>query len=112
MTGWGDSGSNPGGFNARPSADRESLGTPLTPHHSDIHAPSPVGEASLEAYEALGAVALGRRLGVTERQARRVIERLRGAQHLPDALRVVKIKVAIGSGAQREALHVLWPKAA
>lgn len=82
----------------------------LTPHHSDIQPPLQVGEVSPEAYEALGATALARRLGVTERHARRVIERLRGAQHHDEALRVVEIPVPIGSGAQRKALHVLWPR--
>lgn len=82
----------------------------MTPHHCDIHAPLQVGEVSLEAYEALGAVALARRLGVSRRQAERVIERLRGAQHRPEALRVVKLPVPIGSGAHRDALHVLWPR--
>lgn len=84
----------------------------MTSDHCDIQAPFQVGQVSPEAYEPLGAVALAHRLGVSRRQAERVIERLRGAQHRPDVLRVVKIKVPIGSGAQREALHVLWPKAA
>lgn len=101
-----------GSGKAPTSCRRFSFAPRLTPHHSDIQAPPQVGEVSLEAYEALGAVALARRLGVTERQARRVIERLRGAQHRPDALRVVMLPVPIGSGAQRSALHVLWPRAA
>lgn len=61
-------------------------------------------------YEALGARALAQRLGVCRRQAERVIDRLRGAQHRPDALRVVKLPVPIGSGATRDAWHVLWPR--
>lgn len=63
-----------------------------------------------EGFEPLGLDALAARLGVSRTTAWRVLERLRGAQHRPDVLRVVKIKVPIGSGAQREALHVLWPR--
>lgn len=60
--------------------------------------------------EALDHRALARRMGVSSRTARRMIERLRAAQHRPDALRVVLLPVRIGSGAMREALHVLWPR--
>jgi len=89
----------------------------LTSDHSDIQARLRVADVSLPlaevalGYEPLHARALAARLEVTERQARRVIERLRAAQCRPDALRVVKIPVPIGSGAHRDALHVLWPRA-
>lgn len=88
----------------------------MTPDHSDIQPGLRVAEVRqplaevAQGYEALGARALAARLEVTERQARRVIDRLRGAQHRPDALRVVRLPVRIGSGATREAWHVLWPR--
>ena len=90
----------------------------MTPHHCFNHGGLRVADVSLpladlaEGFEPLGLDALAARLGVSRTTAWRVLERLRGAQHRPDVLRVVKIKVPIGSGAQREALHVLWPKAA
>ena len=92
------------------------MNAPLTPDHSDIQPGFRVAELRrpladvAQGYEALGARALAARLEVTERQARRVIDRLRGAQHRPDALRVVLLPVRIGSGATREAWHVLWPR--
>lgn len=88
----------------------------LTPDHCDIQARLRVAELRrpladvAQGYEALGARALASRLGVCRRQAERVIDRLRGAQHRPDALRVVLRPVRIGSGATREAWHVLWPR--
>lgn len=88
----------------------------MTPDHCDIQGRLWVAELRqpladvAQGYEALGARALAARLGVCRRQAERVIDRLRGAQHRPDALRVVKLPVPIGSGATREAWHVLWPR--
>lgn len=86
----------------------------MTPDHCDIQAQLRVAEVSPacadQEHEALGARALAARLGVSRRQGERVIERLRAAQHRPDALRVVKLPVPIGSGATREAWHVLWPR--
>lgn len=67
-------------------------------------------EAVQQAYEPLGLAALAARMGVSRSTAWRIIDRLRGAQHRPDALRVVKLPVPIGSGATREAWHVLWPR--
>lgn len=66
--------------------------------------------AAEQAYEPLGLAALAARMGVSRSTAWRLIDRLRGAQHRPDALRVVLLPVRIGSGATREAWHVLWPR--
>lgn len=59
--------------------------------------------------KALSARALARRLGVSRATAYRRIEALLARQHDPEVLRVEKRPVRIGSGAVREALHVLWP---
>lgn len=90
----------------------------MTGDHCDIQAQLRVAEVSLPladealAYEPLGAAALADRLGVCRRQAERVLAQLRAAQHHPEALRVVLIPVSTAKGARREALHVLWPRAA
>ena len=52
---------------------------------------------------------IGERLGVSRRQAERLIAATAAAQHDPTALRVVRLPVRIGSGARRDALHILWP---
>lgn len=90
---------------------------PLTPNHCCIHPCLRVAEVRAEGatpvpegYVALGAEALARRLGVHRVTAWRRMERLKAVQRSdPDALRVVELPVAIGSGARRLALHVLWP---
>lgn len=88
----------------------------MTPNHCFNHGPLRVADVSLpladqaEGFEPLGLDALARRLGVSRSTAWRTLERLRGAQHRPEALRVVKLPVPIGSGAHRDALHVLWPR--
>lgn len=58
---------------------------------------------------ALGAQALAGRMGVSRRHAYRLLERTLARQHDPTALRVVRLPVQIGSGAKRDALHILWP---
>ena len=63
-----------------------------------------------DGYEPLGYTALASRLTVSTRTARRRLETLAAQQRHPDVLRVVRLPVAIGSGAKRLALHVLWPK--
>ena len=60
-------------------------------------------------YATLSASALAARLGVSRRQAERLIAATAAAQHDPTALRVVRLPVQIGSGAKRDALHILWP---
>jgi len=91
----------------------------LTHHHCCIHPCLRVAELRAheatqipEGYVALGAEALAQRLGVHRVTAWRRMERLKAIQHAdPAALRVVDLPVTIGSGAQRLALHVLWPVA-
>lgn len=82
----------------------------MTFDHCDIHPSLRVAELCPEGCEPLGANALARRLGVSRRQAERVIERLRAAQHRDEALRVERRRVPIGKGGQRDAWHVLWPR--
>jgi hypothetical protein len=92
----------------------------LTHHHCCIQPCLRVAELRAEGatpvpegYVALGAQALARQLGVHRVTAWRRMERLKAIQRTdPDALRVVELPVAIGSGAHRLALHVLWPVAA
>lgn len=60
-------------------------------------------------YVTLSAAALAARLGMSRRQAERLIAATAAAQHDPTALRVVRLPVRIGSGAKRDALHILWP---
>lgn len=57
----------------------------------------------------LSATALAARLGMSRRQAERYIAATAAAQHDPTALRVVRLPVATGKGAKRDALHILWP---
>lgn len=80
----------------------------MTGYQVDIQAHSRVAEVC-PGFVALSARALAERLGVSERHARRLIERNVGAQHLPEVLRVVRLPVAVGKGAQRPTLHLLWP---
>lgn len=82
----------------------------MTGDHSDIQARLRVAEVCA-GYIALGARALAGRMGVSERHARRLLERTLARQHDPAVLRVVKLPVPIGSGARRAALHILWPVA-
>lgn len=60
-------------------------------------------------YATLSASALAARLGVSRRQAERLIAATAAAQHDPTALRVVRLPVVTGKGARRDALHILWP---
>jgi predicted DNA-binding transcriptional regulator YafY len=60
-------------------------------------------------YVTLSAAALAARLGMSRRQAERLIAATAAAQADPTALRVVRLPVRIGSGAKRDALHILWP---
>lgn len=57
----------------------------------------------------LSAAALAQRMGVSVASAYRMIAATAAAQHDPTALRVVRLPVQIGSGAKRDALHILWP---
>lgn len=90
------------------------MSAPLTEDHCFNQPGLRVAElcprAAEQAYEPLGLAALAARMGVSRSTAWRIIDRLRGAQHRPDALRVVRISVPIGKGARREAWHVLWPR--
>jgi len=80
----------------------------LTGYQVDIQAQSRVAELC-PGFVALSARALAARLGVSERHARRLIERNRAVQHHPEVLRVVILPVPAGKGAQRPTLHLLWP---
>ena len=80
----------------------------MTPDHCDIYAPLQTAQLR-PGYATLSASALAARLGVSRRQAERLIAATAAAQHDPTALRVVRLPVQIGSGAKRDALHILWP---
>lgn len=96
----------------------ESHTPPLRLDHVATHGAQRVGDVRAECdatvipdgYEALGHRALAARLGCCPRSARYLLERLAATQTRADVLRVVKLPVAIGSGAVRPALHVLWPR--
>jgi len=95
-----------------------SAATRLTHDHVDIQHRVRVAEVRAhdvtqipEGYVPLGHRALADRIGRDPRTARRYIERAAAQQHRADVLRVVRLPVLIGSGAQRKALHVLWPVA-
>jgi hypothetical protein len=80
----------------------------LTPDHCDMY--NRLQTAQLRpGYVTLSAAALAARLGMSRRQAERLIAATAAAQHDPTALRVVRLPVRIGSGAKRDALHILWP---
>lgn len=93
--------------------------TVLTPDHCCIHTLMRVADLRVQdgttvpdGYVALGVDALAERLEVHRVTAWRRMQNLAAQQHRPDALRVVRLLVPIGSGAKRPALHVLWPVAA
>lgn len=48
-------------------------------------------------------------MGVSVSTAYRLLERTLARQNDPRVLRVVRIPVRVGKGAQRAVLHVLWP---
>jgi len=48
-------------------------------------------------------------MGVSVATAYRLLQATAAAQHDPTALRVVRLPVATGKGAKRDALHILWP---
>lgn len=52
---------------------------------------------------------LASHLDVSRATAYRMIERLAGAQHKADALRLATTVVATGKGAKRACVAVLWP---
>lgn len=60
-------------------------------------------------FVALGLDAFAQRMGVSRKTAHRRMTTLAALQHRPELLRVVRLPVAIGKGAHRLALHVLWP---
>lgn len=62
-------------------------------------------------FESLGVAALAKRLGVSRRHAYRLLERTLARQSDPSVLRVVRLPVRVGKGAQRPTLHLLWPVA-
>lgn len=80
----------------------------MTADQCDIQAPLRGAELRPR-YESLGVAALAVRMGVSRRHAYRLLERTLARQHDPAVLRVVRIPVRVGKGAQREALHILWP---
>lgn len=80
----------------------------MTPDHCDMYALLQTAQVR-PGFAPLSAAALAARLGVSRRQAERMIAATAAAQHDPAALRVVRLPVPIGSGARRAALHILWP---
>jgi len=86
----------------------EKRGTRLTGDQCDIQAPLRGAELR-PGFESLGVAALAARMGVSRRHAYRLMERTLARQHDPTVLRVVRLPVRVGKGAQRAALHLLWP---
>ena len=80
----------------------------MTADHCDIYARLQTADLR-PGFAPLSAAALAARLGMSRRQAERLIAATAAAQHDPTALRVVRLPVRIGSGAKRDALHILWP---
>ena len=80
----------------------------MTADHCDIYARLQTADLR-PGFAPLSAAALAARLGMSRRQAERLIAATAAAQHDPTALRVVRLPVRIGSGARRDALHILWP---
>jgi hypothetical protein len=80
----------------------------LTGDHCDSYHSLRVAELR-PGFIALGATALAIRMGVSRRTAERMMERTLARQHDPAVLRVVRLPVRVGKGAQRAALHLLWP---
>jgi hypothetical protein len=88
----------------------------LTSDHCCIHTQMRVADVRAQdgttvpdGFVALGVDALAKRLGVHRVTAWRHVQRAAARQSDPQMVRVVRLPVPIGSGARREALHVLWP---